>query len=493
MMLRQSIFVGLLWMVTGVSALQAAGSVQQVLVPTPRAQVMAVTAASRPFLSAAKTRQPVMLAASGYAESEWLMRGYANVYDWSAEGSVTVQGANQTYATRLLVRRPLDARRFSGRVIVELLEASGSHETAPLWGLSYAQFVRRGDVWVGVTVKSAGIAALQLFDAARYRQLSLANSCDAPISPESGLAWDVIAQVGALLRSASRENPLADLSPQRVIAAGYGEAGAAVTTFANALHERLRLGDTAPIFDGYFSAAPGRVAAALNPCAGPLAETDIRNTFKPRAVPIVVIATESDFQRVPALRRGDSDLPTDLYRYYEIAGAAQGGTFPAGLPAAADLARLGGDAAAACREPRSDLPVRLVFHAIWQQLDELLLQNLPMSSVARFEVDAALTLQRDAEGNALGGWRLPQIEVPLARFAGRSSPAEATERAARQCEVTGSRQGFSAAKLKSLYQDRKGYLRRFNAAVDLAVQARLLVADDAQPLKAAVAAAAPAF
>jgi hypothetical protein len=486
----------------GVLMLLAAGAAQAaepLLVPTPRASTITTSATNRPFLAAARTQQPVDLAARGYSESELLLRGYANIYEWAGAGAeLAVRQANQPFVTRLLVRRPQDAGKFSGRVIVELLNPSGDYDFAPLWGFSFEHFLRRGDVWVGVTVKPSAAATLQKFDPVRYAALNFAfrqaEGCAEPRDAESGLAWDAIAQAGALLRSSSKENPLLDLNPQRLIAAGYSQTGGYVTTFANALHGRLRLGNEAPIFDGYLNAA-GSTAAPINQCAAALPEADPRRGVLPRDVPFVTVMTESDFSRAPTLRRDDSDAAEDVFRLYEIAGASHSGPFAAGLPAAADLAIVGLEVPAAnlCREPRSDFPLGYAFNAIWQQFDELLVQKQPMVSLPRIETDAGMTPKQDAGGNALGGFRLPHIDVPVARYAGRSTPAAETDRARRVCELTGSVQRFDVARLKSLYRDRAEYLRRFNAAVDQALLDRRLVNEDAVALKASAARAAPAF
>src|SRR5262245_25968431 len=102
------------------------------LVPTPRAQVIATSPTNRPFLAAASTLQPVDLAARGYEESELLVSGVANIYQW-APGAATVNVGvpNVAYTTRILVRRPKEVARFSGRVIVELLNPSGLYDFAP--------------------------------------------------------------------------------------------------------------------------------------------------------------------------------------------------------------------------------------------------------------------------------------------------------------------------------------------------------------------------
>lgn len=485
-------------MVPGLPVL-AAGSQ---LVPTPRARLLAVSATNRPLLAAAQAEQAVDLAPRGYGEAELLVSGYANIQDWSAADAgdaVTVRTAGVPYATRMLVRRPLDAAKFSGRVIVELLDPESEYDLAPLWGLSWEHFLRRGDVWVGVTIKPGAAIALQKFDAIRYGALSFAfpqpAGCPDPQDSETGLAWDVIAQIGALLRSSSKENPLLDLNPQRVIAAGYSQSGAYVTTFANALHRQLRLGDGGPIFSGYLTIAAAQVAVPINQCAAPLPEADPRRSLQPRDVPFVAVMTESAFALAPTWRRDDSDTPDDQFRLYEIAGAAQSGPFAAGVPAAKDLAIAGfaSPTQILCRDMRSDFPLGQALNAIWQQFDELLVQRLPMVSLPRIETGADGAPLADANGNGRGGWRLPQIEVPLARYAGYSTPQDDSEQARRTCAMTGAMQRFDAARLKMLYRDRTDYLRRFNAAVDLAVQARLLVKEDAEALKAPPARTLPAF
>lgn len=484
------------------------------LVPTPRAQIMAISPTNRPFLAAASSLRPVDLGARGYEESELLVSGFANIYQWVGDtAAVTVNVPNVAYTTRILVRRPRDAARFSGRVIVELLNPTGLYDFAPLWGFSSDYFMRRGDAWVGVTVKPAAAATLRRFDPVRYARLSFAHQqgpdcmpaplpagtpgADGAANPadaENGLAWDVIAQVGALLRSSSKENPLLLLNPQRVLAAGYSQTGGYITTFANALHARLRLGDGSPVFDGYLNAA-GASAAPINQCAAALPEGDARRGVLPRDVPFITVMTESDFQRALPLRRADSDEPGDVYRLYELSGAAHSGPFAAGQPATADLtiAGLAAPAEDLCREPRGDFPLGYAFNAIWQQFDELLLQNLPLTQEPRIETDERGEAVRDSSGNVLGGWRLPQIVVPLASWRGSSTPRASDALSQRTCALTGAKQPMTAAALKARYRNRAEYLKLFSAAVDAAAQARRLTPEDAAALKAGAGNAVPAF
>lgn len=455
------------------------------MVATPRATLLPVSTSNRPFLSADRAVQPVDLAARGYVESELLVSGAASLHEWGEPGAdpaVTVRTADVPYTTRILLRRPRDAARFSGRVIVELLDATDQFDRAPLWGLSWEYFIRRGDAWVGVTVDTAAADALRRYDGVRYAPLNLARPADCA-STASGQAWDLIAQVGALLRSSSKENPLLLLNPRRIVAAGWAGAGGMVTTYANALHATQRLGDGQPVFDGYLNAAGVQSPASLNPCAAPLSEDDARRAVLPRDVPFIAVSTESDVIAALGLRREDSDAPGDVFRLYEIAGASRAGPYPAGLPAATELSIAGRAAPAdeACGEPRSDFPVGLALNAIWQQYEEL--QQQPMAREPRIEVSGG-RIVLDESGNARGGWRLPQIELPLATYRGSG---------AAPCALTGSMQKWDAAALKTHYRNRAEYLRRLTAAIDEAQRLRRITAEDAAALKLNSARIVPAF
>jgi hypothetical protein len=474
------------------------------LVSTPRATLVPASETNRPFLSAASALAPVDLAAQGYVEDELLVNGQASVYEWSTAGArdaVTARAPRVPYVTRLLVRRPVDTRRFSGRVIVELLDAADQYDVAPLWGLSSEQFLRSGDVWVGITVSPRAVATLEKFDPVRYEPLNLVSpptDCKAASgaavtsanASDSGLAWDVIAQGGALLRSTSHENPLRNYSPRRVILAGYGQGASYIATFINALHASLRLGDGTPIFDGYLSAAAA-ATTPINPCA---AVSPVEGRTSSHA-PWVEILTQTELRHAGALHREDSDERGAMYHQYEIAGAAHSGPFPAGQPAAVDLqiAGIAAPAEDACRESRSDFPAGLAFNAIWWHFDNLLVSGVALPSVPRIETDSRGEPVLDNLGNVQGGWRLPQIDVPLASYSGHSTPSRNDALLRALCDSTGSMRRFDPARLKALYKDRNEYIKRFNAAVDQAVADGRLVKEDAAALNAPAVRTLPAF
>jgi hypothetical protein len=72
-------------------------------------------------MAADRNLQPTDLKKYGYVEEEFIATGTANVYDWAADGALTVKTPGVPYGTRILARRPADSGRFSGDVIVESL------------------------------------------------------------------------------------------------------------------------------------------------------------------------------------------------------------------------------------------------------------------------------------------------------------------------------------------------------------------------------------
>jgi hypothetical protein len=124
-----------------------------------------VTASSYPFGAADHNRVPTDLGKVGYVEEEFFAGGMANVYDWpEGRGPAVVRTPNAPYTTRVLVRRPISRAKFSGNVIVEMLNPSNLFDLNIGWAISHDQIARSGDVWVGITIKPISIEALKNFD-----------------------------------------------------------------------------------------------------------------------------------------------------------------------------------------------------------------------------------------------------------------------------------------------------------------------------------------
>jgi hypothetical protein len=116
-----------------------------------------------------------------------------------------------------------------------------------------------------------------------------------------------------------------------------------------------------------------------------------------------------------------------------------------------------------------------------------------MASQPRRDTDGTHRALRDATGNALGGWRLPQLDLPRATYAGSGTPRDDSARARTACELTGVMQPFSPAQLQALYRTRNDYLGQFRSLVEQAVTDRRLTTEDGEALKKQPASALPAF
>src|SRR5688572_18813057 len=75
-----------------------------------------VTADSYPQMTVKRIQQVVDLDAAGYVEEEFFVSGTGNAYDWAQDGSLSVLASGLPYTTRIMVRRPVNASRFSGNV-----------------------------------------------------------------------------------------------------------------------------------------------------------------------------------------------------------------------------------------------------------------------------------------------------------------------------------------------------------------------------------------
>src|SRR5438876_1097206 len=106
----------------------ATGSAQSTVTPAKTLGPLASSKDDYGFLSANRVQSVVDLQKAGYVEEEFLVSGTANVYDWLADGSLKIKTANAPYNTRILIRRPATAAKFSGNVILEPFEKNRSFD-----------------------------------------------------------------------------------------------------------------------------------------------------------------------------------------------------------------------------------------------------------------------------------------------------------------------------------------------------------------------------
>jgi hypothetical protein len=455
-----------------------------------------VAADSYPFGAADHTRVPIDLKKVGYVEEEFLAEGKANIYEWPGQGAAVVRTANALYITRVLVRRPAGKSKFSGNVIVEMLNPSNMFDLNIGWAISHDQITRNGDAWVGITAKPVSVVALKTFNPKRYAALSFANplplddpgNCskiarDSERTTENGLVWDMFTQIGAWLRSREPSNSLSyGVGPnskhpvQYLYGWGYSQTGMFLYNYINAIHPLVLKSDGKPPYDGYLiGVASG--PSGLNQCSAQIPPGDPRQQIRNAGVPVVRVMSQSDYLSGIAARRPDSDVAPDLFRNYEIAGSAH--ATPDELNFAAspeDIVRAGRTVPAMqCKEgPRSRFPNSIAFNAILQNLELWVSKHIPPPRAEPIKVDSGKPVL-DKFGNVIGGVRSPYVDVPTSTWFG-SSTGESF------CFIAGHEAPFDRSQLKKLYPNHKAYVNAVAKNLSSLVSQRFVTRADANKL-----------
>lgn len=464
--------------------------------PSPLTRVvgpLTQTEASHAFGGAAYTLRPEDLGAQGYTEEEFFVSGAANVYDWPATGPV-IRTPNAPYTTRVLVRRPASDTRFSGRVVVEMLNPSNMFDLNIGWAIHHDEIVRQGDAWVGITAKPVAAATLKAFDPQRYAPLNWTNplaaddpkncdvSGDSTKATENGLVWDMHTQVAQWLRSTDASNPFrygdAASHAEHLYAWGYSQTGGFLFTYINAIQPLVIAKDGKPPFDGYIVGMLGG-PSPISQCAERIPAGDPRRPIRNAGVPVIHVMSQSDYLGWAPSRREDSDAPGDRYRHYDIAGAGHATPDELWFAARSEDIVKGGRTPPAlnCDQgPRSRFPSWVAYNAIYRNLKAWVEDGVPPPPSQNIEVVGGKGVL-DANGNVKGGVRSPWMDVPTSTWNGNSTGLSF-------CRIAGHEIPFDAAKLASLYPGQPAYEAAVRQNVDDLVKARFITPEDGVVLKA---------
>ena len=459
-----------------------------ITVPDMRGPVP-ISEGSYPQLAVSRTQTPIELAAAGYVEEEYIISGFANIYDWDEASTISVRTPDAPYATRILVRRPADPDRFSGNVVVETLNNARDYDWAFIWALSYEHFLAQGDVFVAVTHSPDGIHALQEFDPIRYGELSLANPnpnelCgrfEIPSYTEEGLKWDMISQVSALLRSNS--GPLSGFDMENIyISSHSGE----LTTYANSVHRFSRLENGNHAYDGFVIKSEYARADRINRCVDAPDEGDPRHIIRNAGVPVIRLTAQGDVLATFSVRREDSDDPVDPYRLWEVAGAPHmDKIYYEHMPIQVDQFRAGQqgflfqwpmDYVCELDIELLDFPVmRHAVNAAFAAVDKWARTDTPPPRAVRVGVSNGGTAEaayiNDDFLNATGGMRSVYLDLPIATYYPHT-PGPAV------CRHLGRKAGFSWSRLEALYGSAVNYAEKLEEALAMMVEAGWLTPGD---------------
>jgi hypothetical protein len=419
-----------------------------------------------------ETALPSGLAANGYVEKEYFASGTASTFKATSEpsdGKWSIRPTTKaSYKTRILVRRPADAAKFNGTVVVEWMNVS-SGESAPDWSYLNPYLMQDGYAYVAVSAQALGVNGGQSIlgtakgaptgglienEPARYGTLH---------HPGDQYALDMFAQIGNALWSKD-SLALGGLKPTHVVAVGESQSAFYMTTFADAIQPLTHT------FDGIFIHSRRGSGAPLNGATfasaqGP-SDLHIRTDL---TIPVFMFETQTDLIQ---LGYAPAQQPnTKRIRTWEVAGTSHADAYEVG-PYASVLG---------CTTPVNDGPQHYVVQAAFAAFNKWVDDGTPPPSPPRFKLASTSppALALDAHGNVIGGVRTPDVDVPVSTLSGAPAPG-----ANPTCSLFGQTIAFSPSTLVSLYQTKSNYLARYTASLNKAIKGGYVLAADRSALLA---------
>jgi hypothetical protein len=464
--------------VPAVLCVACAGQPEGPLVTPP----MALGTAPQVQLAAAgvppATSRSEQLASSGYIEQEWRLQGQARVYapanDWARDGRWSLREAEapRPYATRLLLRRPSDPSRFNGVVVVEWLNTTLGFDLDGGWILTRDELMREGYAWVGVSAEASGNDGLTEVQAQRYATQDIASNA---------MAYDIFTQAGQVLRQQG-STLLGTQGTVTLLALGFSQSAVYLTTYINAFQPLTQAYSGFMLHGSAPAGAPvvaGRVGLLM-----PRIRSDLHTP---------VMQVQSEMEVAVSWPLSDT-ADTASVRYWEVAGAAHFDRRlqDEALPVAQARFR---DQPLACLRPLNDLPIQVVDHAALHALRTWVRDGTAPPIVPRMARNALGFVRSDADGNAIGGWRLPEIDAPRAQYGTYSNIATSgiSVSGLYRCIAGGSTIAFTPEQLLRRYGSQAAWLQRYQDAADALLKAGLMrPADHAEAIQRARRQAWPA-
>ncbi|HEV8487414.1 MAG TPA: alpha/beta hydrolase domain-containing protein [Blastocatellia bacterium] len=397
------------------------------------------------------------LTKAGYVEGEYFYAGSATAFGqvgtWAADGAWTARPTSKAdYKVRMLVRRPAEARRFNGIVVVEWLNVSAQAEAAVDFMQMREELLREGYVWVGLGVQSVGINAprtgLKSLDPTRYGSL---------LQPGDAYSYDIFSQGTQALRHPQGIDPMSGLRARKVLATGRSQSAFRLVTYINAVHPLAHL------FDGFFVHSRGSSPAPLSDGADGRVPANAHTRIDVD-VPVLCLQTEGDLITLRShLARQDQ---SPHFRQWEVAGCAHAETprWVVEVPPPLDLGP-------GCKDPVNAAPHHAVVKAALHALAQWVLKGIAPKQSPLIELTdptARDPIARDQYGNAKGGIRLPELEAPTATLNGRANGVGAQQASGTPnfCFLFGLTVPFDKATLSKLYTSHDSYVKLFSKATD---------------------------
>jgi hypothetical protein len=408
----------------GGGAVQAGGRGRAGGPPPPQANLPeTATAVSVPTISAEVTGPgPIFdsasslapgkgLAAFGYEAREYFVSGTAN---------------GEPYTTRIVVRKPADASKMSGLVLVEAMHGSGA---AHMFEFTSIYTMASGHAAVEIlTTPPAQFVAL---NEARYKDLKLTGA----------QTNEILAQVGSLVRGGA----LIGKPARKMVLAGTSMTAGVLINYLPA-HMVYRTPQMQRIFDGFLPMSNGALVRDVD-------------------VPVIHVPTMHEVSG-NITNKQDSDEAGKQYRLYEFSGMGHIDT--------RDSARMKPNP---CVDPLSTFPVQAYMSVALDHLFKWVDAGTVPPRAQRILLDRDQSndgsmMALDDHGNPRGGIRTTYVDVPVVKYVIRpaavtpvvpnASPYIATrgQQAANQmCGLSTAQIAIAPAKLKELYKNKQGYVK----------------------------------
>jgi Alpha/beta hydrolase domain len=421
------------------------------------------------------------LSTYNYVEREYFIEGEAARYHplgpLNSDGRWDVEPIDsRPYKTRILVRRPKDAAKFNGTVLVEWTNVSGGFDVA---AADTAEVYDGGFAYVAVSAQSVGVhgfpnnpSGLVQWDPERYGSLSV---------PGNSISYDIYSQAGRALRDPKARtgiDPLDGLQVTKLIAVGSSQSAARLITYANAIQPRDHVYDAIMPLIGAGSGSgfddtildPSKIATMtpdeISRIRG--TQTRIRDDLN---VPVMFVNSECETLAYVPSRQAD----TARFRMWEVAGASHG---PKAQVEAA-MAKATRDFGTASSAASPLATSGLISTVMWSPVADAALLHVGrwIRGGAAPPQQQPIVLEggkiaRDPLGNAKGGVRLPDLEVPTAAYDGGGYGPGTSG-------LYGRSKPFSHDQLKQLYPTHEDYVGRVKAAAAAAERSGVIRQDRA--------------
>ncbi len=385
-------------------------------------------------------------------------KGLANFKYEAKEYFVSGTADGQPYKTRIVVRKPSNNSAFSGLVLVEPMHPSGSAHM-----FEYTSIYSMSSGHIAVEIVAGGLQQVIDSNTERYKDLRVAPAQTS----------EIIAQVGALMKSRDSGSLLAGLSVRMMILAGTSATAGTLIQYLPA-HMVYRTPDMRRIYDGFMPTSNG-------------------STIRQVDVPLVQVPTMHEVRNANVTVRRDGDAPGDQYRLYEFAGM--------GHVDSRDNVRLQPNP---CKNPVSNFPLQaymsVALHHLFQWVDKGVTPPRADTIWKNYNESGA-PMALDEQGNPRGGIRNPYVDAPTTKYAVPnegavpliSNPSAYVARGGQQaanqmCGLAGYQIDLSKDQLKKLYGSKQTYRARVQrrltelekAGWSLAVYRDMILADAAK-------------